>query len=172
MKNNLEIKWLVAQIKPKSHDLAFRNLQRQGFKTFLPKIKATLKRENKFINKDLLVFPGYMFVGVDVQDSYWTKINSTYGVSKVLVFNNKPSVVPNDFISVLKSKYEENINTIIEKKLKKGDAIKFVNGPFVDLIARIETLDDQNRIWVLLEVMGQHRKVKIQKVENINFTKL
>ena len=80
MNQNLIKKWLIVQIKPNSYDLAARNLERQGFKTFLPKMKTTIKKEKKFINKDVLVFPGYMFVGVDLQNSYWAKINSTYGV--------------------------------------------------------------------------------------------
>ena len=171
MNQNYLKKWLIVQIKPNSYDLAIRNLRRQGFETFLPKMKTTIKKENKFISRDVIVFPGYIFVAVDLQDSYWTKINSTYGVSKLLVFNNKPSVIPNDLILLLKSRYQENTNLIKEEKLKKGDIIKFNNGPFVDLIARIESLDEKNRIWVLLEVMGQFRRVKIQHKEKMNFTK-
>ena len=171
MKQNLLKKWLVAQIKPHSHDLAIRNLERQGFETFLPKTKRTIKKENKFIFKDVLVFPGYIFVGVDPLDSGWTKINNTYGVLKLLVFNNKPSQIYNDVILALKNKYEENAYEIINENLKKGDNIKFNSGPFVDLIARIEALDDKNRIWVLLEAVGQYRKVKMKLDGKVDFTK-
>ena len=171
MDQNYLKKWLIVQIKPNSYDLANRNLQRQGFETFLPKMKVTIKKKNKFINRDVIVFPGYLFVSVDLQNFYWNKINSTYGVSKVLVFNNKPSVIPNDVILALKSRYEENINPIIKEKLKKGDHIKFHDGPFANLIARIETLDEKNRIWVLLEGVSEKRKIKIQHPEKTNFTK-
>ena len=34
MSQNLAKKWLVAQIRPNSHDLAIRNLERQGFEVF------------------------------------------------------------------------------------------------------------------------------------------
>mgnify|MGYP001288351117 CR=1 FL=1 len=164
-------KWLIVQIKPNSYDLASRNLQRQGFETFLPKMKITIKKENKFINRYVAVFPGYMFVGIDLQNSDWNKINSTFGVSKLLVFNQKPSVIPNDFILALKSRYKENIAPIKEEKLKQGDVIKFENGPFVDFIARIERVDEKNRIWFFLEIMGQFSKVKIKKSGKVNFTK-
>ena len=96
-------KWLVAQIKPNSHDLAVRNLKRQGFETFLPKVRTTIKKENRFINKDVFVFPGYVFIGIDLQNSNWTKINSTYGVSKLISFNNKPSEIPLDLILAIKN---------------------------------------------------------------------
>ena len=165
-------KWFIVQIKPNSYHLAFRNLERQGFETFFPKMKVTIKKENKFISKDVLVFPGYGFVGIHLQNSNWTKINSTYGVSKLLCFNNKPSEVPLDLIVALKNRYKNNVNQLTNEKLKKGDSIKFNNGPFVDFVANIESVDAKKRIYILLEVMGGNRKLKINLKEEINFVKI
>ena len=165
-------KWFVAQLKPNSCNVAVQNLERQGFETFLPKIKTTIKKVNKFIDKDVLLFPGYAFIGIDLQNSDWAKINSTYGVSKLLSFNNKPSEIPLDLIMALKNRHEGNINPKINEKLKKDDKIKFNNGPFMDLVANIESVDAKKRIYVLLEVMGGHRKLKINLKEKINFIKI
>lgn len=172
MNKILEKKWFIAQIKPNSYHSAIKNLEQQGFETFLPKIKITQRQVNKFVVKNVNVFPGYMFVGFDPDIISWSKINSTYGVSKILISNNKPAVIPTDLILELKIRYEENFNPIKEEKLKKGDIIKFHNGPFVDIIAKIESLDEKNRIWVLLEVMGNSRKVKIQQTKIVNFSKI
>ena len=172
MNQNLIKKWLIAQIKPNSYDLAVRNLERQGLDTFLPKMKTTIKKEKRFINREVFVFPGYIFIGVNPQNFNWTKINSTYGVSKVLVFNKKPSEISYDLIIALKNRYEENIDPIVKESLQKGDTIKFNSGPFVDLIARIESVDDTNRIWVLLEVLGGYRKLKLQQTEKLKYIKV
>ena len=172
MNQKLLKKWFVVQIKPNSYDLALRNLERQGFETFLPKMKATIKKENKFINKDVLVFPGYAFIGINQQNSYWTKINSTYGVSKLLSFNNKPYEIPFDLVVALKNKYDANSNPIINNNLKKGDKIKFNNGPFADFVANIESVNPKNRVYALLKVMGGRRKLEINLEEKINFIKL
>lgn len=172
MSENLLKKWLVAQIKPNSYDLAFRNLKRQGFEVFIPKMNITIRKEKKFINKDSYLFPGYLFVGVDKQSFNWTKIQSTYGVSKLLVFNNKPSEISHDIIMALKNRYEANIDLSLKENLKKGDIIKFNSGPFSDLIAKIEGVSDKNRIYVLLEVMGGRRKLKVNLKEKINFAKV
>lgn len=172
MNQYLVKKWFVVQIKPNSYDLAIRNLERQGFETFLPKMKATIKTNNKFINKDVAVFPGYAFVGTDLQNPYWTKINSTYGVSKLLSFNNKPYEIPLDLILTLKDRFQNKVDPIINENLKKGDTIKFNNGPFAELVANIESVEEKKRIYVLLEVMGGHRKLKINLKEEINFIKI
>ena len=96
--------WMIVKIKPNSYDLAIRNLERQGFETFLPKMEVTIKKQNKFLNNNVYVFPGYIFVGIDKQNFNWIKINSTYGVSKVLTFNGKPSKVSPDLIMELKNR--------------------------------------------------------------------
>ena len=172
MNQSLVKKWLVVQVKPNSYAIAVRNLERQGFETFLPKMRVSMRKKNRFIYKDVYVFLGYMFVGVDAQSYNWTKINNTYGVSKLLVFNNKPSEIPHNLILALKNRYEENIALSTKEAFEKGDLIKFKRGPFLDLIAKIESVSDKDRIYVLLEVMGGKRKLKLNLDEKINFIKV
>jgi len=171
--NQNEVKnWLVAQIKPHSYDLAIRNLERQGFETFLPKMKTTIKKENKFINKYVPVFPGYMFVGVNIKNPSWTKINSTYGVVKVLFFNEKTSHVSHDIVLTLKNRYETKINQKLKENVKVGDTVKINSGPFANLIAKVEAVDKQDRIFLILEAMGAKRKLKIHHTDRTNFFKV
>ena len=172
MKQSLEKKWLVAQIKPNSYDLAFRNLKRQGFATFLPKMKITTRKDERFIYKDVLVFPGYMFVGVDPQDFNWTRINSTYGVSKLLSYSDKPAEISRDLIITLKNRYQKDVHSSRKETLQKGDNIKFNSGPFVDLIAGIEALDGKNRIWVLLDFIGGSTKLELKYKGNTSYFKV
>ena len=46
------------------------------------------------------------------------------------------------------------------KKLKKGDQVKVLKGPFSNFIATVETYETDQRIWILMDLMG--RKTKIQ----------
>lgn len=172
MKKNIEKKWVIVQIKPNSYNMAVRNLERQGFETFVPKMKVTTRKENRFIYKDAYVFLGYMFVCVDVQRGNWTKIKNTYGVSKLLVFNNKPCVISHEIIMELKDRYEVNITPSYKETYKKGDFVKFRGGPFFDLIAKIEEFGNKNSIYVLLEFMGSYKKLKLNLNKNMNLIKV
>ena len=171
MNKNLHKKWLIAQIKPNSYNTAIQNLERQGFETFLPIMEITQRKKNKFIVKNDYVFPGYMFVGFGLHTLSWTKINSTYGVSKILAYNKKPSEISSDLILELKKRYQITINPTQKVNLQKGDAIKFYAGPFVDLIAKVESVEKNNRIWVLLEAMGGHQRLKIHSVDTNKYYK-
>ena len=172
MNQNSDKKWFIAQIKPNSYNIAIQNLERQGFETFLPKMQITQRQKQKFHVKNVHVFPGYLFVCFDPHLIPWMKINSTYGVSKLLAFNKKPSEISSDLVLELKTRYEINIDSMQKEKLKKDDAIKLYVGPFADLIAKVERVDKSNRIWVLLEGMGGDRILKFKNVEKMKYSKL
>ena len=55
-------KWYVAQIKPNGFDRAVANLARQGFLTFSPMQKKTVRHARQLKNLLQPVFPGYLFV--------------------------------------------------------------------------------------------------------------
>ena len=171
MNKSLNKKWFIAQIKPNSYNSAIQNLERQGFEIFLPKMEITQRQENKFIVKNVYVFPGYVFVCFDPLIITWTKINSTYGVKKILTFSNKPAEISSDLILELKNRYEINSKLTQKQKLQKDDSIKFYTGPFADLIAKVESVDEKNRIWILLEAMGGYQRLKLQNVEKNKYNK-
>ena len=171
MIKSLKKKWFIAKIKPNSYKSATQNLHRQGFETFLPQMEITQRQKNKFIIKNVYVFPGYIFVSFDPNLIAWTKINSTYGVSKILAYNNKPAEISFDLILELKTRYEIKINQTKKENLQRGDSIKFFAGPFADLIAKVESVEENNRIWVLLEAMGGYQRLKLQKADKLNIIK-
>ena len=171
MNRCLDKKWFIAQIKPNSYHTAIQNLERQGFETFLPMMEITQRQKNKFVVKNVYVFPGYIFVYFDPHIINWVKINSTYGVSKILTYNKKPSEISSDLILELKNRYEINSNPTQKGKLQKGDSIKFYRGPFTDLIAKVESVDEKNRIWILLEAMGGYQRLKLKDVEKNQYNK-
>ena len=132
-------------------------------------MKMTIRKENRFIHKCGYVFPGYIFFSFNLNIITWTKINSTFGVSKILTFNNKPSEISNHLIILLKKYYQMNNYPIKDQGLQNGDTIKLKSGLFADLIASVESVDEKNQIWVLLEAMGGIRKIKLQQTHYIEY---
>ena len=152
--------WFILQFKPNSHNQAAKNLNRQGFETFLPLCATTSRKASRFISTFRPLFPGYMFVRFDRSESEWHKINSTYGVSSLITFNSILKSIPNIFVNNLMMRYDFSGKLLPIKELKKGDQVKVLNGPFADFIATIETYESEQRVWVLMDLMG--RKTKIQ----------
>ena len=152
--------WFILQFKSNSHHLAAKNLNRQGFETFLPLHDTTSRRTSRFINTSKPLFPGYMFIRFDKAESEWHKINNTYGVSRLITFNSILKSIPTIFVDHLMKRYDLSGKLIPIKKLKKGDHVKILKGPFANFIATVETYETDQRIWILIDLMG--RKTKTQ----------
>ena len=71
--------WYLIQFKRNSHRIAERNLNKQGFKTFLPLHDFTKRRGSEFLTSTKPLFPGYMFVSTQADGAPWYKISSTLG---------------------------------------------------------------------------------------------
>lgn len=147
--------WFLVQVKPNSHNIAKRNLQRQGFEVFCPKQKVTQRRSGRFVEVEQLLFPGYIFVGFETGSSPWRSINSTYGVSKLVSFRGgEPEQVPNSLIIGLKSRCGDDSVLRNDLELKSGSMVRFASGPFADFVASIETIESDQRAWILMDMMG------------------
>ena len=152
--------WFLLQFKSNSHHLAAKNLNRQGFETFLPLHETTSRRLSRFINTSKPLFPGYMFIRFDKAESEWHKINSTYGVSRLITFNSHLKSIPTEFVDSLMKRYDLSGVLLPIKKLKEGDQVTILTGPFADFIATVEKYEADHRIWILMDLMG--RKTKMQ----------
>ena len=143
--------WYLIQFKPNSHRLAERNLQRQGFETFLPMQKITRRKASRFVSDLKPLFPGYMFVSVNSELAPWRSINSTIGVSKLVSFEGKPKPLPFQFISGLMLRCDALGVLLPSKSLNEGDSVEMLKGRYVNFIATVETIAPEQRIWVPMD---------------------
>ena len=152
--------WFILQFKPNAHRQAVRNLNQQGFETFLPLTNTTSRKSCRFMNATQPLFPGYMFITFNKTDTEWHKINNTYGVSRLVTFNSVLKSIPTTFIDNLIMRYDLSGKLLPVKKLKKGDQVKILNGPFTNFVATIETYETDQRIWILMDLMGRTTKLQ------------
>lgn len=154
--------WFILQHKPNAHQIAKKNLNQQGFETFLPMYDSTSRKSSRFVSASQPLFPGYMFIAFNKANPEWHKINNTYGVSRLITFGNSLHSIPNTFIENLKKRcdFSDKLSSI--KELKKGDQVKILKGPFANFIANVETHETNQRIWIMLDLMGRKTKVQTQ----------
>ena len=152
--------WFILQFKPNAHYQAEKNLNQQGFETFLPLQDTTSRKLSRFINTSKPLFPGYMFIRFDRAESNWHKINNTYGVSRLITFNSILKSVPNNIIDSLMKRYDLSGKLLPIKKLRKGDQVTVLMGPFANFIATVEKYEADQRIWILMDLMGRKTKIK------------
>lgn len=155
--------WVLVQFKPNSDGVACRNLIRQGFELFLPKIEVTARASTKFVRSLKPLFPGYLFAKVDLRVGGWRAINSTYGVSRIVTTAGKPTPVPAGLVNELKARCDDCGTVQPEAEFDVGDTVQLRHGPFANWIGKIMSLPDQQRAWVLLDIMGGQTRVAVNQ---------
>lgn len=153
--------WYLAQLKPNCAQIAVRNLARQGIETFLPLREQTQAKGGKFTTAIRPLFPGYIFVALNTAEGLWRKVNSTYGITKLVSFGAMPTPVPADLVYALQARCDEGAVFREADALKPGDHVQVTKGPFTSALAQIEGSAPDQRVWVLMDVMGRSTRVAV-----------
>ena len=92
------IRWCVAYTHSGKENLAAGQLAAQGFKTYLPKYRKTVRHARRVRDIKAPLFPRYLFVAVDLDCNLWRAINGTRGISYILTMGEKPATVPTGIV--------------------------------------------------------------------------
>ena len=153
--------WYLVQCKPNAVYVAARNLENQSFTTFLPLQESTTRNGETFKQNIRPLFPGYLFVQLNPDKGPWHQVNNTRGVTRLVRLCSEPSVVPNSIVSALITRCGENGVLQETYQLRAGDKTQITRGPFSGFIATVGNSEPNDRIHVLLNIMGQSRNVLI-----------
>ena len=155
--------WIVAHCHANAEIKAEAHFKRQGFEVYLPKIKTTRRHARRIETVVRPLFPRYLFIGFDENSTHWRPICSTVGISHLLTAGERPLVAPAWVIEQLRQREDKNglFSGAGEKPFNKGDPIKFNSGPLAEHSGIIEHLNDNQRVSVLLEIMGRRVKTLV-----------
>ena len=70
----------VVATKAGRERLAARQLQNQAFDVFLPLRNKSVRHARRIITRKVPLFPGYLFVRMDIDAVRWRAVNGTIGV--------------------------------------------------------------------------------------------
>ena len=80
----------------------------------------------------------------------------------MVTFNSLLKSIPTTFIDSLMKRYDLSGKLMPMQKLKKGDQVKVLSGPFANFIATVEKYETDQRIWILMDLMGSKTKIQTQ----------
>ena len=155
-------RWFLAHTLPRSECKAEMHLHAQGFRTYLPQMKKTVRHARQFKNVRAPLFPRYLFLILDLSRDRWLSVRSTVGVSSLFACEGRPVPVPAGVVESLIAHSDGSV-TSVDAGLTKGQSVRIVSGPFADLVGTLERLDDAGRTRVLLDIMGTAVPVAVHR---------
>lgn len=123
--------WYLIHTKASQEQVARENLGRQGFETYLPTINTARRRAGRWKPVVGPLFPGYLFVQLDVGQHNVGLIRSTRGVIGLVRFGRQLVPVPGPVIEGLVYAKVGDRQAPIEPAglFKDGDPVCFAEGP-------------------------------------------
>ena len=158
---NNTMNWYLIQTKSNAHQLASEHLYRQNFKVFLPLIRKTSKTSKKFVTRVKPLFPGYLFIGSKSNSINWNRINATRGVSRAVTLDGIYRPINNEIITALQNRCDKNDQLITGSDINSGDSATIEKGPLTGFVCKVEQIDSNKRVWVLLELLDKTTRAKV-----------
>ena len=160
--------WYLAQLRPNGLSMALRNLERQSLTHFAPMETRTERRAGKFVTREALAFPGYVFVQPNPDAGGVRAINATRGISKLVALGPEPAAVPHDLIEALRLRFSP-APEVAAPDFAPGDHVQILEGPLADFVAEVEATASEGRVYLLIELMGRATRVAVD-ARRLKFT--
>ena len=156
-------RWFVARVLPHREASAQFNLHRQGYRSFAPGLRRTIRHARTMRNVIAPLFPGYIFVILDLSADRWRCVNSTIGVASLIMGVEQPTPVPPGIVEALVAATESSGTVRLDRDLEIGQKLRILSGPFAATLCRLAHLDDKGRVRVLLEFMGAEVSARLDR---------
>lgn len=153
-------KWYVARTLRAREDLALQNLEIQGFPAFLPRLRRTIRHARKFRTTMAPLFPGYLFVSLDVERDRWRSVNGTLGVASLIMIGDRPTATPVGLVDELQRRFVAVDPSVAQTPaFAPGDRAELSTGPFASMVGQLVEVTAAGRVKMLLEIMGRQTAV-------------
>ncbi len=156
-------RWYVVHTQPNREAEAKRQLENQQFRTFLPLYEKMVRHARKLHKTRSPLFPGYLFVVLDLDRDPWHKVNGTIGVASLIMAGERPSPVKTGVVETLVESTAKNGELCFTPPLRIGDRVRLAAGPFSEQLGILQQFGASQRVHVLLDIMGGKIPVSLRR---------
>lgn len=157
------MQWYVAQTRPRQEAVAELNLQRQGFSCYLPRLTRRKRLRGHWQDVIEVLFPGYIFVCLDLEQGHIAPLFSTRGIKSLVRFGMHYQPFPDHGIDWLRQ--QEALQAAAgagkESPFRAGDEVQILEGPLAGLKAVFQCTKPRDRVMVLIHILGADKAVEV-----------
>ena len=154
--------WFVVYSKPRQEAEATRHLERLGFTTFLPRVRARRRQRGRWREIIEPMFPRYLFLRAAPGRDNLRPVHSTRGVVGLVRFGNRLQSVPEVVINDLRKLCGEEEGALtLPSPLMPGNRFCVLEGPFARREVELLSENGEQRAQVLLELFGRAHAIDL-----------
>lgn len=159
--------WYAVRTQTNAEARAVAHLGNQGFAVYLPRYRKQRRHARRVETVLRPVFPGYVFVRLDIERQAWRAINGTFGVIGLVQFGMTPAPVPGGIVEALQAREDDaGAVQLAPEGLRAGECVRVREGAFEDCIGVLADVSDAQRVVLLLDLLGREVRVRVP-MENL-----
>ena len=159
----LEQLWYVLHTKSRHEKVVSDLLLKKSVEAYLPLITVRSKRRDRKVMIRVPLFPGYVFVKTDLHPNSHLEVVKTAGAVRLIGNNRGPVPVPDQTIDSLQIMVDSNHPVTTGHRLKTGDKVMVVYGPFAGVVGTFVRYGGRGRVIVNIEALGQYAGVEVSE---------
>ena len=147
--------------------IASMNMEESIFEVVIPMEDVVEFKNGKKQVVSKKVFPGYLLVRLELDDSSWSVVRNTPGVTGFVGSRPVPPLSRKEVEGILQVKPEDGDGTSTRKSRPRleyevGESVRVREGPFADFSGTIaEINEDQLKLKVLVNIFGRETPVEL-----------
>jgi transcriptional antiterminator RfaH len=160
------LKWYAVFCKPRKEVQVASYFDQHQIEVYLPLMRV--KPVNPRSAHERPFFPRYLFIHVDLAAVGFNALNFVPGAVGLVQMGGAPVAIEDEFMAELRERLRSYRPPTEKPKapFEQGESVRIVEGPF----AGYEAIFDQHlsgdaRVQVLLQWMGQQRKLKVNAAD-------
>ena len=156
-------RWYVAHTHSQSELRALSHLKRQGFLAYVPQYLKRRRHARRVDSVRRPLFPGYLFISMDVERIRWRAIRSTIGVRSLICDGEIPAAVPEGVVEDIRAREDEGGMVPVPEPapFESGETVRVCHGAIRDQVGLFECVSDEERVFVLLSLMGRQLRIRV-----------
>ena len=159
----LQWRWYVLHTRSRFEKAVHEGLFKKSHEVFLPQIRVRSRRRDRRVMLDVPLFPGYVFIRSNLHPDHHLDILKTVGAVRLIGNQNLPVPVPDDTIESLKIMVSREAGIKTGSRLRKGDRVMVVRGPFTGVVGTFARYRGIGRVVVHIEALGQYASVEVDE---------
>lgn len=158
-------RWYVVETQARAEARALDHLARQGYAAYLPRYRRRRRHARRTEIVAAPLFPGYLFVRMDLGATRWRAIRSTVGVRRLVCEGEAPLPVPAGVVEDIRAREDGDglVPVADPAPFLPGESVRVTAGPLRDQVGWFQRLADRERVVVLLSLLGRPHAVPVPR---------
>ena len=152
-------KWIAVYTKSRHEQIVINELSKKDIESFCPMFKERRQWSDRKKWVHFPLFRSYVFARIHLKENIF--VLQTIGVNKIVKFQNKISIIPDQVINDIKNIVDGGYKIQQVDYFIKGDEVSVVSGPLKGVNGIIQDLKGDNRLIMKVEAIRQAFSIEI-----------